>query len=181
MDYNEKTIEEKHIYKGNIIDIYKMTVTLPDGRTATRDIVRHPGAAVVIPYSDGSLYLVKQFRKPIDKCTLELPAGKLDNNEDPFECAVRELKEETGLESDNIRHLISVHSTPGFSDEILHVYLATDLREGDSCCDPDEFISTLKLPVGELIKMVLNGEITDSKTIIGIMFADKISKGELNA
>ncbi len=175
MDYYEKTIDEKHIYKGNIIDIYSQTVELPDGRTSTRDIVRHPGASVIIPISDNKeLYLVEQYRKPIDKITLEIPAGKLDKGEDPMSCAVRELKEETGLEAKNIKHIMSIHSTPGFSDEVLHMYVATGLREGQSAADEDEFISTIKLPIEKLIRMIISGEITDSKTIIGILLADKI-------
>lgn len=166
------------MYKGNIINIELQTVELPDGREATRDVVLHPGASVVIPLTeDGQLYMVRQFRKPIDKVSLEIPAGKLDHGEDPLVCAVRELKEETGLTAESMKHLVSIHSTPGFSNEVLHMYLATGLTEGELCADEDEFISSEKVPVDKLVNMVLSGEITDAKTIIGILLADRIVRG----
>lgn len=178
MNFEEKTISRKHIYQGNIIKVESQTVELPDGREATRDVVLHPGAAVIIPLSDkGELYIVKQYRKPIDSVSLEIPAGKLDYGEDPMVCAERELKEETGLSAENIRHMISIHSTPGFSNEILHMYLATGLKEGELCADDDEFITSEKIPVGILVNQVMTGEITDAKTIIGILLAERIIKG----
>ncbi len=181
MNYEEKTVSEKHIYKGNIINVDNLTVTLPDGRQATRDIVRHPGASVVVPLNEkGEVYMVRQFRKPIDAVTLEIPAGKLDPGEDPLICAKRELKEETGLEAKEIKHLVSIHSTPGFSNEVLHMYSATGLSEGESCADEDEFISTEKYPVADLIEMILNGKITDAKTIVGVLLADKILSGKID-
>lgn len=179
MKYEEKLISKKHIYKGNIINIECQTVELPDGREATRDVVIHPGASVIIPLTEeGELYMVKQYRKPIDSVSLEIPAGKLDNGEDPRVCAERELKEETGLSADDIRHLLSIHSTPGFSNEILHMYLATGLKEGEGCADEDEFITSEKISVEELIKMVMSGEITDAKSIIGILMAERIIKNK---
>lgn len=181
MNYEEKTISEKHIYSGNIIKVELVTVTLPNGRQATRDIVMHPGASAVVPLNEkGELYMVKQYRKPIEAVSLEIPAGKLDYGEDPKFCAERELKEETGLTSKNISHLISVHSTPGFSNEIVHLYAATGLSEGESCADTDEFISAEKFEVSQLVDMILKGEITDAKSIVGILLADKIISGKIN-
>ena len=181
MNYYEKTVSEKHIYKGNIIDVDLLTVTLPNGKTATRDIVRHPGASAVIPLNEkGEIYMVRQFRKPLDSVSLEIPAGKLDKGEDPIVCAGRELKEETGLTAEKLTYLVSVHSTPGFSDEVLHLFAATGLKEGDSCADEDEFITTEKYHVDELLGMVLEGKITDAKSIIGIFLADKIVSGKIN-
>lgn len=180
MQYFEETLDEKQVYKGNIIDVSKMWVKLPNGKTATRDIVRHPGAAAVIPLNaDNEIYLVKQYRKTIDKVTIEIPAGKLDNGEDPLECAKRELKEETGLEYTEIKHVLNMHTSAGFSDEILYIYLATGLTEGETCADEDEFISNIKLPVNTLVEMITSGEITDSKTIVGILIADKVIKREI--
>lgn len=180
MDYEEKTLWRKPIYEGNIIKIETLGVTLPNGKEATRDLVLHPGASVVVPISDdGQVYMVRQYRKPIEKESLEIPAGKLDKGEDPEVCAYRELKEETGLITKNMKHIISIHSTPGFSNEVLHMYVATDLEEGEACADEDEFISTEKIPVEDLVSRVLNHEITDAKTIIGILLADKIIKGEI--
>lgn len=180
MDYNEKTVSRKSIYNGNIIDVELLTVTLPDGRQATRDIVRHPGASAVVALNDkGEMYMVRQFRKPLEAVSLEIPAGKLDHGEDPLVCASRELKEETGLSAGKIKHIVSVHSTPGFSDEVLHIYAALDLKEGDSCADDDEFISTEKYPVPQLLDMILKGTITDAKTIIGVFLAEKIINGQI--
>ena len=181
MNYEEKTISKKHIYTGNIINVEYVTVALPDGRQATRDIITHPGASAVIPINEkGEIYMVRQYRKPIEAVSLEIPAGKLDHGEDPQLCAERELKEETGLSAKNITHLVSVHSTPGFSNEILHLYAATGLNEGESCADEDEFISTEKYTAAQLEDMILKGEITDAKSIIGILLADKIISGKMN-
>lgn len=175
MNFEEKTVAQKHIYQGNIIKIDTLTVTLPDGREATRDLVTHPGASVIIPLNEnGELYMVRQYRKPIERMSLEIPAGKLDNGEDPGICAARELKEETGLSAEKLEHLVSVHTTPGFCNEILHIYLATGLEEGEQCADEDEFITSEKIPVNELVNMVMSGEITDAKSIIGILMADRI-------
>jgi ADP-ribose pyrophosphatase len=180
MNFEEKTIASEHIYQGNVISVGKLTVTLPNGKEATRDLVTHPGASVVIPVSDdGCLYMVRQYRKPIEMESLEIPAGKLDKGEDPAVCAKRELKEETGLDAEEIKHILSVHSTPGFCNEVLHMYVAQGLKEGEACADEDEFISSEKIPVDELIDKVLKHEITDAKTIIGILLADKILKGEI--
>ncbi len=181
MNYEEKTIAKKQIYDGKIIKVDLLTVTLPDGKEAAREIISHPGASVVIPISDsGELYMVRQYRKPIEKESLEIPAGKLDEGEDPKKCAERELEEETGLNAEKVDHILSMHSTPGFSNEVLHMYVARGLKEGEAHADEDEFISCEKYPVNDLIDMVLKHEITDSKTIIGILLADKIIKGEIN-
>lgn len=181
MVYEEKTIGSKEVYKGGIINVDQLEVLLPDGRKARRDKVSHPGASVVIPLNENNeLYMVRQYRKPIEQVTLEIPAGKLDQGESPEICAKRELKEETGLEAEEIKHLVSIHSTPGFSDEVLHMYVALGLTEGKSCSDEDEFISSEKFKVSKLVDMVLNHEITDAKSIIGILLADKIVRGEMN-
>ncbi len=178
MDYNEKTLKTEDIYKGNIIKIQKQTVSLPNGKEATRDIVLHPGASVVIPINEnGELYMVKQFRKPLDITTLELPAGKLDSpDEDPKLCAERELMEETGLTADKIEHLISIHTTPGFCNEVIHMYTATGLTQGEACTDEDEFLDVERLHISQLVDMVLEHKITDAKTIIGILMAERIIK-----
>jgi ADP-ribose pyrophosphatase len=181
MEYFEKTLSEKHIYSGKIINVDSLEVLLPDGKKATRDIITHPGASVVVPISDNDeVYMVRQFRKPIEQETLEVPAGKLDPGEEPIDCAKRELTEETGLTAKKVKHLISVYSTPGFSNEILHIYAAMDLTEGEAHADEDEFISSERIPVKKLVDMVLNHEITDSKTVIGVLLADKIVKGEIS-
>lgn len=179
MDYFEKTIQEERKYTGNIISVNKATVILPNGKQTTRDIVRHPGASVIVPITeDGQLLLVEQYRKPCDMVSLELPAGKLDAGEPPENCAKRELREETGYIAGNIQKVMSIHSTPGFSDEVLHMYVATQLSESSSCPDEDEFISCSRYAIPDCIRMIQEGKITDAKTIIGIYLADRIKKGE---
>jgi len=179
MNYYEKTIREEPKYTGNIINVSKITVELPNGKVATRDVVRHPGASVVVPITDdGMLLMVTQFRKPCDMVSLELPAGKLDKNEDPEECAKRELLEETGFIAGNIAKAFEIHTTPGFCDELIHMYVATNLIKSEACPDEDEFISCSKHSISDLLNMIMKGEITDAKTIIGIFLADKIKNGE---
>lgn len=179
MNYYEKTVKEERKYTGNIINVDKVTVVLPDGREATRDVVRHPGASVIVPItSDGKIIMVEQYRKPCEMISLELPAGKLDKNEPPEECAKRELMEETGFIAGKLTKVLTIHSTPGFSDEVLHMFVATDLTEKNACPDEDEFISCKKYEISDLISMIEKGQITDAKTIIGIFLADRIKKGE---
>lgn len=180
MKYEEKILSKKHIFQGNTIKFESWNVLLPNGKEASRDVILHPGASVVVPMTDdGQIYMVRQYRTPINRETIEIPAGKLDKGEDPYDCAKRELKEETGLDSKDIKHLIDIHNAPGFCDEVLHLYVARDLYEGESCADEDEFISAEKYPISTLIDKIVKNEITDGKTIIGILMADKILKGEI--
>ena len=179
MNYYEKTIKEERKYTANNINVDKLTVLLPDGKEATRDIVRHPGACAVVAINDkGKMVMVEQYRKPNDMISIEIPAGKLDENELPEICAKRELEEETGYIAGNVKKVFTVHSSPGFCDEELHIFLATDLILESACPDEDEFISSKEYSIPDLLQMVIQGEITDAKTIIGIFLADKIQKGE---
>jgi ADP-ribose pyrophosphatase len=179
-EYSEEFISRERKYTGNIIGVDMMNVLLPNGKEATRDVVVHPGASVVIPLNDeGEIFVVKQFRAPIGIALIELPAGKLDGDEDPLVCAKRELFEETGLRAKEIRHITSIHSTPGFCDEVLHMYLATGLIKGEAHLDEDEFLTVEKIHISKLIHMILNNSITDAKTIIGILMADKFLKKEM--
>jgi len=179
MNYYEKTIKEERKYTGNIINVDRVTVLLPNGKESTRDVVRHPGAAVVLPITDDwKILMVEQYRKPCEMISLELPAGKLDAGELPEVCAKRELEEETGFAAGKLVKVLTIHSTPGFSDEVLHMFVATDLVEKKANPDEDEFISCRKYDLSELITKVEKGEITDAKTIIGIFLADRIKKGE---
>ena len=179
MDYFEKPVSDQLIAKGGIVEFHKVTVELPNGKLAGRDLVKHPGASVVVPVSDdGCVYMVRQYRTPAKQETIEIPAGKLDAGEDPLVCAARELAEETGF-TGTLHHLSSYYSTPGFSDEVLHMYLATNLKQNDAHPDEDEFISTEKYTIAQLVEMIFNGTIVDGKTIIGILVADRYFKGEL--
>ena len=178
-NYTEKLLSEKLAASGGIVDFYKAEVELPDGKKAKRDIIKHPGASVIVPVTnDGYMYLVRQFRTPVGEQTLEIPAGKLDKGEDSKECARRELEEETGFRG-KLTHISSYYSTPGFSNEILHMYLATNLEQDKSHPDADEFISTEKYKIEDLLSMIIAGKIIDAKTIIGILIADRYLKGTL--
>ncbi|BCS81204.1 NUDIX domain-containing protein [Anaerocellum diazotrophicum] len=173
MEFYEKTIDSTLIYDGSFISLKVDKVLLPNGNISQRAIVLHSGAAVVVPVDDdNNVILVKQFRKPIEKVIIELPAGKLDKGEDPLECAKRELEEETGYKAREFIKLTEIYTTPGFSNEVIHVYLATDLYRGEAHTDADEFVEVLKIKMTDAILMVKKGEIKDAKTIIGLLFAN---------
>lgn len=182
MQYTEKTIRTKSVYTGSIIRVEKLTVELPNGKTATRDIVRHMGASAVVPVTPGGAFLlVRQYRKPNEMVSIEIPAGKLDSGEDPESCAIRELEEETGFRAAGVEKLFSMQSTPGFSDEIIHVYLATDLKPGKPNPDEDEFITAFPVSVPDALSMIRDGRITDGKTIAGLYAAlDRMGKMKLS-
>lgn len=164
--HTEKKIKSELKYDGYVVKVYFDTVELEDGSTATRDVVRHKGAACVAPVTeDGELIFVRQFRYAINKELLELPAGKLDSfDEDPYLCAVRELKEETGFTADKIEYMGDFISSAGFCDENIRLYMATGLHSGDSKLDKGEFLDVEKIPLVKAKEMVMSGEIIDSKT-----------------
>ncbi|WZL74914.1 NUDIX hydrolase [Clostridiaceae bacterium 35-E11] len=175
----EKTLKSQKIYEGKMIDLRVDTVKLPGEKHATREIVEHPGAVAIVPITEeGKIIMIKQFRKPVDEALLEVPAGKLDENEDPSVCAARELKEETGYEAENIKFLFKFYTSPGFSNEIMYLYVATQLTPGEAMPDEDEYIDMESYPLEKLLDMIHNGEIKDSKTIIGIMAAKTFLKAQ---
>jgi ADP-ribose pyrophosphatase len=174
MLFEEKTMKSDKVYEGKIVNLRIDTVELPDKKYSKREIVEHPGAVGLIPITeDNCVILVKQFRKPVEKFLIEIPAGKLELNEEPRETAIRELKEETGFEAGKIEYLLEFYTSPGFSNEKIHLFLATDLIEGEATPDSGEFVEKVKISIEDLLKMVDRGEIVDSKTIIGINLADK--------
>jgi ADP-ribose pyrophosphatase len=177
----EKTVSTQKVYEGRIISVEKMIVELPNKKTAGRDIIRHPGAATVLPIdNEGYIHVVKQYRKPIEKVSIEIPAGKLDEAESPRECAIRELSEETGLIAGKISHVFSMVTTPAFCDEVIHFFVATDLEEGTMHTDDDEFLERDKIHIDKMIEMIMNGEIFDSKTITAVFLAKHILKGVID-
>ena len=176
MDENrirEIPFESETIYDGKILHVERWQVTCPNGRSATREIVVHKGAAAVVPvYPDGTTLLVRQHRVAVDRITLEIPAGKLDSvSEDPLDCAVRELEEETGLRAGRMTLLTSLLTTPGFCTEKIAIYLAQDLSQGQTHPDEDEFLSLVRMPLEEAVAMIMRGEIRDGKTICGLLMA----------
>ncbi|MBB6216649.1 ADP-ribose pyrophosphatase [Anaerosolibacter carboniphilus] len=169
MTLRENTINSKRIYEGRIISLRVDTVELPDKKYSTREIIEHPGAAVVVPITDeGKIIMVKQFRKPVEDFLIEVPAGKLDKGEEPLLCAHRELKEETGYSSGNMQHLFTFFSSPGFANETMHLFIARDLTVGEAIPDEDEYIEIESYELNQLIHMIFNGQIKDAKSIIAI-------------
>ncbi len=163
----------KVVFDGKIIRLEHWTVKLPNGNLALREVACHPGAAAVVPLDEeGNIILVQQYRAPIGRLTLEIPAGKLDSpDEDPFECAQRELSEETGYIADSWRKLTVLETTPGFCNERIHLYLATGLKAGETHPDEDEFVATTRMPLKEAVAKVMDGTFRDGKTALAIMMA----------
>lgn len=178
----EKKISSKEIFKGLLLHVKKDEVMLENGRKSFREYVLHPGAVAVVPIlDDNKVVLVKQFRYPIGKQLLEIPAGKFDfKDEDPLECAKRELKEETGFVAKDYLYLGYIHTTPGFSNEVIHLYLARDLESGQSNPDEDEIIDVQIEDFNTVLQKCISGEITDAKTIAGIFKAHFILRSENN-
>jgi ADP-ribose pyrophosphatase len=169
----EKKIDGRSIYQGNILDLEVDRVQLPSGGEASREVVRHLGAVVVLPlHEDRKIEFVRQYRYPMGKILLELPAGKLDPGEDPVDCAGRELAEETGWKPIEIHELGSFFTTPGFTDEVLHAFIATPLEPApDIAQDPDEAIENVTMTVEEALVACREGTIRDSKTIATLFLA----------
>ncbi len=171
MDFTEKTIKQENIYKGKIIDVNVHTVKLPDGRESKREIVNHCGGVAILAYKDSNtLFMVEQFRKPIEHVLLEIPAGKIEQNEDMESCGRRELEEEIGYKAKKFQYLGKVVTSPGFCDEYIYFFKAEDLYKGrNDICDQDEFINVKEVKLDKIKEMIKNGEIIDAKTICAFM------------
>lgn len=168
----EETIKSERIYEGKIIKVRVDTVELPNRSYAKREVVEHKrGVAIVALENDNSIYLVKQFRKPLNKFIYEIPAGIVEANESLQEAAIREAQEEIGKKPNKIELLTDAYASPGFTDEIISIFLTQDLENNKLEMDEDEFIDVLKVNIKETIEMIENFEITDAKSIIGILYA----------
>ena len=168
MDLREQMVSSQTIFEGKIVKVTLDQARLPNGRLAEREVVYHPGGVAVLALEeDGTVYLVRQFRYPIQRELLELPAGKLDHGtqEDHLLGAKRELSEETGLEASDWTYLGSALASPGFCDEELHMYLARGLRKTGQHLDEDEFLDVVTMPFDQLAGQVMDGTITDGKTV----------------
>lgn len=165
-----EVVKSDLLMTGNIMSMYRDTITLPNNETTTREyILRGGGASAIVPIdADGKIVFVRQYRHPIKSLCLEIPAGMLEKGEDPLECATRELEEETAKKAGKIEHLVNMHSAVGLFSELIYIYLATDLKEGVQNLDHDEFVEIEKYTLEESVEMIFKGEITDSKTITGI-------------
>jgi ADP-ribose pyrophosphatase len=152
-----------------VVNLGIETVTLPNGATVELEVIRHQGAAAVVPLrEDGTVLLIRQYRHAAGGYIYEIPAGKLDPGEDPLHCAARELEEEIGCRAGRLEHLLTFFTTPGFTDEIIHIFLATDLVPGTQALEHDEILEVVAMPLAEAIAHVRGGSITDGKTIIGL-------------
>ena len=171
--------KSKHVFTGKVLTLNIDTVTLPNGFTVDLEIVRHPGAAAVVPLKDnGTVVLIKQFRDAAGGFIYEIPAGKLHPGEDPMHCAARELEEEIGYVAGRLELLTSILTAPGFTDEVIHIYKATGMTAGRQQLDRDEVLEVLEISLEEAIKMIKAGTIRDAKTIVGLRLVGMI--GELS-
>ncbi|SEN21946.1 NUDIX hydrolase [Paenibacillus sp. OV219] len=166
--YREVTVKTEPIFEGKIISLQVDTVQLPNGGTATREIVRHPGAAAVLALIDDKMLVVEQYRKPMEKFQIEIPAGKLDAGEDPMVAAARELEEETGFRAGKLRPLSAFYTSPGFADEKLYIYIAEDLVKGESAPDEDEFLAVEAITFEQAQQYIREERISDAKTILAV-------------
>ena len=177
MVYEEKTMKCERVYEGKILNLRIDTVELPEKKYSKREIIEHPGGVGIIPVTDdNSVILVKQYRKAVNRFLLEIPAGKLEVNEEPRQTAIRELKEETGYEAENLNYLLEFYTSPGYCNEKIYLFIASGLIAGEPSPDEGEYCDVVKYSIEELLKMVDRGEILDSKTIIGINLAKEYFK-----
>lgn len=166
--YEEVTISTQPIFKGRVISLQVDEVKLPDGSKGKREIVKHPGAVAVVALQEGKMLVVEQYRKAMERTLVEIPAGKLDPGEEPEEAAARELEEETGWKPASMTKLYSFYTSPGFADEIIHLYFTDDLVRGNEALDEDEFLDCFSLTLQEAWQYVRDGRIQDAKTIMAV-------------
>lgn len=171
MNLEEKQLKAEYLYKGKIINLRLDEAELPNGKTALREVVEHPGGVCVAALTENDeIIMVRQFRYPYSELVLEIPAGKRDSaNEDPLECGKRELREETGATAKNFFSLGTLYPTPGYCGEIIWMYGATNISFGETDPDEDEFVEIEKIPLESAVQMILSGEIKDAKTQAAIL------------
>jgi ADP-ribose diphosphatase len=170
-------IESHRVYSGKVISLDVDVVRFPDGSVGELEMIRHPGASAVVPFlsdprgEDPQVLMIRQYRYAADGYLLEIPAGRLDPGEDPRDCALRELKEETGCSATKVDHLFTMYTTPGFTDEKIHLFMATGLAAGEAKRESDEFLDLDPMPLSRALELVEAGEIKDAKTALGLLFA----------
>lgn len=181
MDHHliEVKIDSEVAYEGHFLKVQRDTVRLPDGKFSKREFIKHPGAVVVLPLmDDGSVLLERQYRYPLQNVFIEFPAGKIDPNEDPLECAKRELEEETGYTAAEWQFVCTIHNAIAYSDEHLDIFIARGLTAGERKLDDGEFLETFTATIPEMLDWVRTGKITDVKTVIGAFWLERIANGQ---
>ncbi|HEY4084046.1 MAG TPA: NUDIX hydrolase [Burkholderiaceae bacterium] len=174
----ETTLESKSVYEGNFLKVRRDRIRLPDGAESTREFIRHPGAVMIVPLmDDGRLLLERQYRYPLGRVMLEFPAGKLDPNETPRVCGQRELHEETGYTAREWAYAGVLHNAIAYSDEGIHIFFARGLVAGERKLDAGEFLDLVSHTVAELDEMAFSGELTDAKTLIGMLWLSRWQTG----
>ena len=169
-------LSTRRVYDGRIINVDVDTVRFPNGSTGELEMVRHPGASAVVPFltdpngDDPQILLIKQFRHAAESFIYEVPAGKLDGDEPPLECARRELQEETGCTAETLEHVYTFYTTPGFTDEKIHVFIATGLTHGAVSHEKDEFMTIETVTLSRALELVKTGDLVDGKTALALLF-----------
>lgn len=169
----EKTLHSEEIFSGKVISLHLQDVELPNGKQSKREIIKHPGAVAILAITaDKKVVMVEQYRKALERTIVEIPAGKLEKGEEPALCARRELEEETGYECESLELLTSFYTSPGFADEIVHVYIATGLtkKENAAALDEDEFVNLEELTLEEAVQYIKEQKIYDAKTIFAVQY-----------
>jgi ADP-ribose pyrophosphatase len=170
MIYQEKTVSSEYLYKGKILNLRKDRIRLPNGKEAFREVVEHRGGACcLVLCPDRKILFVRQYRKPYEKSLYELPAGKLEAGESPEVTMVRELAEEAGIIPNSLEKIGIILPSPGYSDEVIHLFYTDDYRETKGSLDEDEFLELVALPVEQVLSMIENGEIADAKSVALIL------------
>ena len=178
----ERTLASHEVFAGKLLRLRVDDVELKDGRVTQREIVEHPGAVAILAFNDaGELILVRQYRKAAEQLTLEIPAGTLGPGEDPYACAVRELKEETGFAAGTFARVCSFYTAVGFCTEVLHLFTASDLEAGDQAFEDDEDIEVVTMPVAAAVDEVRKGTIIDSKSVAAVFWAQLYQAGDPGA
>jgi len=174
MRYFEKQIEKNTVYEGLIVNVRRDKAQTHVGKQVEREVVEHPGGVAIVPVTqDGMVLMVRQYRYPVEKELLEIPAGVLERGELPRDCAIRELAEETGCTAGRIIDLGSIHPSPGICKETLYLFLALDLHRGEMQLDEDELLSVDEIAIDELLDRIMANELMDAKSIVGVMKAKK--------
>ncbi|HEU0167812.1 MAG TPA: NUDIX hydrolase [Chloroflexota bacterium] len=178
----ERTVASREVFNGRLLRLRVDEVELDNGRRAQREIVEHPGAVAILAFTDnGQLVLVKQYRKAAERQTVEIPAGTLGKGEAPRDCAMRELKEETGFSASTLQLICTFYSAVGFCNEMLHLFVAQGLTAGESAQEEDENIELVVAPVADAMQMIREGTIVDSKTVAGVFWAELFQSGNPRA